>query len=999
MKPERIAFRDRILEEALSLNSDEQRAYLDQVCQTDPTLRGEIERLLALNAGIQTEFLEHAATPGRESGTSRLEPGQIVGRYHILEKLGEGGMGAVYKAVDRVLKRTVAIKVISYSQPGGGEHRRFLTEAKAASALNHPHIVTVYDISESEGVQYIAMEYVAGTNLQNLILQRRLPVLESLRYAVQIAAAMAAAHEAGIIHRDIKPANIMVTETGTVKILDFGLAKVSRDRDTAGLFGIAGMQTEEEPVTEAGTVAGTAAYMSPEQATGKPVDARSDIFSFGALLYEMFAGRRAFSGESQISTLSAILHVDPDPVSRAVPEIPAEIERIIDICLKKDRNLRFQHMSDVKIALLQIQQQIEVRTSSSQISYSQIEAPKTRFSASIPVVIAFLTLLVIAIVGVTSWRLGASRNRSAEEPKPVTRLTSEAGLSTDPAVSPAGKLLVYASDRSGQGNLNLWLRSMTGGSPVQLTFGESDDYEPDFSPDGANIAFRSDRAGGGIYIVPALGGEPRLIAPYGRSPRYSPDGKRIVYWVGERQASAELHVVNATGGGDTVVKTQPPLQARFPAWSPDSRHLLFTAREAKAGAPYDWWVVPAEGGTAQRTGAFEQLAAHGLRVSYSVAPHEWVGDHIYFSAGFSRPGGQNMLRQNIVNPSDIVNVWSIPISSDLKVEGRPKRLTFGTALESSFSLGARGELVFLSMAQNVNIYSLPADTNAGKVRGGLQQLTSDAAVDSYPSLSADGKKMAFWSDRSGNADIWLKELDTGKEIRLTFDPAFETFPMIAPKGDAVAYTVVDDPDFSSINLMQLSAGSHPGPVRSVCSKCGNLSDLSGDGRVLYYNDPTGGMVVLNTATGERSYIARRENRHIADPRFSHDGRWIAFHTIISTLTRQVTIAPAPGGNAKADWLPVSDGKAMDRFAAWSPDDTMLYFISEADGFRCIAARRLDRVTKQPVGRVFYVFHAHGSRLSTMGFTNANMVRLSVARDRIVFSLGERTGNLWMTNVW
>ena len=289
---------------------------------------------------------------------------KTISHYEILEPLGEGGMGVVYRAVDTRLGRPVAVKLLKPDRTIDGETRqRFVQEARAASALNHPHIITIYEIGQSDGVDFIAMEYVAGSTLAHLIGRSRLSISAALGYAIQIADALATAHAAGILHRDLKPANIMVSDKGPLKVLDFGLAKLT----DAGSRAIdEGVTTRTAPAdgrlqTEEGAIIGTAAYMSPEQADGKPADARSDVFAFGAVLYEMITGRRVFTGATRMSTLAAILTREPDPPSDVIPHLPRDLERLILRCLRKNPERRWQSMADLKVALEDVRDESDSR--------------------------------------------------------------------------------------------------------------------------------------------------------------------------------------------------------------------------------------------------------------------------------------------------------------------------------------------------------------------------------------------------------------------------------------------------------------------------------------------------------------------------------------------------------------------------------------------------------------------------------------------------------------
>jgi serine/threonine protein kinase len=284
---------------------------------------------------------------------------RTLSHYRILEKLGEGGMGVVYKARDLHLDRNAALKVLPADKVSDPERRRrFVQEAKAASALNHPNIVTIYDIDEADGMHFMAMELVAGKTLDQLIGRKGLPLKDALNYAVQIADALGKAHAAGIVHRDLTPSNIMVTDEGLVKILDFGLAKLMEPAAEPD-ENAPTMTLERTPITEEGKILGTVAYMSPEQAEGKPVDARSDIFSFGSVLYEMLTGRRPFTGETSASTLAAILTKDPTPPSEISGALPIEVERAVLRCLRKEPQRRMQTMSDLKVLLQDLKEESE----------------------------------------------------------------------------------------------------------------------------------------------------------------------------------------------------------------------------------------------------------------------------------------------------------------------------------------------------------------------------------------------------------------------------------------------------------------------------------------------------------------------------------------------------------------------------------------------------------------------------------------------------------------
>jgi len=416
-----------------------------------------------------------------------------LGHYEILERLGAGGFGEVYKARDTRLERFVAVKVLpTHRILDALLKQRFMQEARAASALNHPNIITIYDILEDRGSLLLVMEYVRGKSLDTVIPRRGLSANATLKYAVQIADALAAAHAAGIVHRDLKPANLMVTEQGKVKMLDFGLAKLLEPK----------IPSSEEPTgtalieTQEGVVLGSAPYMSPEQAEGKPVDARSDIFSFGSVLYEMVTGRRAFSGDSWAATVAAVLKSEPMPPQDVTETIPRELQRIISRCLRKDLDRRSQSIAEVK---LELEELIE----DSESGRLEARIPSATVSRNKPLHLTAMMTLVAVLAAGAMWL--ALRNRQ-EHPAPTYRLrqiTRGEGTNTSPALSPDGKLLAYASDRAGENNLDIWVRQIAGGDAIRLTRNRASEVNPRFSADGSQVLFT--RQGDGLYVLPSLG--------------------------------------------------------------------------------------------------------------------------------------------------------------------------------------------------------------------------------------------------------------------------------------------------------------------------------------------------------------------------------------------------------------------------------------------------------------------------------------------------------------
>src|SRR5712692_2133567 len=557
----------------------------------------------------------------------------------------------------------------------------------------------------------------------------------------------------------------------------------------------------------------------------------------------------------------------------------------------------------------------------------------------------------------------------------LTRLTYDSGFTTDPSISPDGGLVAYASDRSGEGNLDIWVQNIGTGDRVRLAPNPADDYEPSFSTDGSKVAFRSDRDGGGIYTVAVLGGDLKLIAKKGRGPRFSPDGQRIVYWVGEPYfIRTQVYVSPVTGRTPKAI--QPGFYGAHDAvWSSDGKRLLFWGQRTESSAP-DGWVTPAEGGEPIQTGAFAVFGRENLA---AAGPAAWVGDQVFFSAH-----------------GDTSNLWKATISPRTgKMNGNPRRVTFGTDQEGKPSVANNGNIVFSNVSASTNVWSLPVDLNQGKATGNLLRVTRDLSTEVFPSISKN-RRLVFSSDRSGKREIWVKDLALSTDTLLASSPSEFASPKITPAGLKVAYAVSSPA--SAIHVISTAGGGDD----KVFKNGGPPRDFSADGTQLLFEAKTCSpycVGLLDLSQGTAKELIQHPRLALYPESFSPDGEWIAFQArrLDNDSVRTIYITPFRNGAAggQESWIAVTDGNEMDREAKWSPDGGLLYFLSERDGFRCIWGQQLDRKTKHTAGAPFPVHNFHHSQQSLTSLGSPGKVGLSVTKSGLLFSMSEMTGNIWM----
>jgi eukaryotic-like serine/threonine-protein kinase len=940
----------KIYDRALDLSREERETCLAEACDSDADLRREVESLLAAHEDAGT-FLQAPAfkVAAREIVADELSSPatQLIGRelanYRIVSLLGRGGMGEVYLAQDTRLGRKVALKLLP-SQFAGDKRRvlRFEQEARAVSTLNHPNIITIFDAGQIEDIYFIATEYIDGRTLRaELKEQGRLPVRDALRIALQIVDALSTSHDIGILHRDIKPENVMVRRDGIVKLLDFGLAKLAESMQPNPDTGAA--PPPNSYLSEAGAVFGTVKYMSPEQARGQAVDARTDVFSLGVTLYEMLTGRQPFAAEVMVDQIAKLLTTEPVPLIQLAPEIPTELQRVVQQALSKEREGRQRTIDEFALQLKRIEEELQFKdrlvvSGEALVAVAGASRPTGRFSARLSrrSLIAFGTVIIAMLIGgpfarrLMKSKPVPSATVSEFDPAP---LTHDLASDRDPTWSPDGKQIAFTSNREGQPAI--FVMNADGSGVRRIHNGLPVSEGAIWLPDG-RIRFSDAR---NTYTMKPDGSE---VVRLNYSGEPSPDGRQILFAKevipGEGN---ELFVANADGRNPRRL-THNKITDTESRWSPDGRKIVYTSFPDGPWPKGSICVINSDGSGLTR------LTNERLEAGISLWSPD--GTRIAFS---------------VINDQNAIYVMNADGRNQMKLTYQMKDL-------GRFSWSPDGKKIAYAtdFEGNNEIYVINSDPSR------QTNITHHLAEDTYPSWSPDGKKIAFTSNREGRRALYVMNSD-GSEQRKVLNDVPDQAIGWSPDGLRFAFS---RKDLEHTNLYLANADG--GNVVRLTSDAANKGgpQWSPDGRSIVFTQDRDGYQQLYAIDLESRSMARLSNSQENEllHSFSPDGKHILFNRSGNRRTEVL----------KDIWVMDSDGSNPRLVATPPNDDEFIYPRFSPDGCR-IAFQRFDVSVR--VWDV-WIMNADGSAQTRLTYVGGGFPSWSPDGKRIAFHSQRRAGN-------